>query len=77
MPARAAQAFLMTMPSRMFATCSVASIAVLEALVDVLPADHDHRVDAVVEQRGKRLALDPVAVVLQPVDLDRVVRRGP
>src|SRR3954464_3099267 len=27
----------------------------LEALEDVLPADHDHRVDAVVEQRGDRV----------------------
>src|SRR3954447_10363908 len=45
----------------------------LEALVDVLPADHDHRVDPVVEERRHRLARDPVAVVLEPVDLDRVV----
>jgi len=28
----------------------------LEALVDVLPADHDHRVDAALEQRGGGLA---------------------
>src|SRR4051794_6510225 len=47
---------------------------VLEALVDVLPADHDHRVDAVVEQRCHRLARHAVAVVLEPVDLDGVVR---
>ena len=40
----------------------------------VLPANHDHRVDPVVEQGGDRLARDAVAVVLQPVDLDRVVR---
>src|ERR671918_3163673 len=46
----------------------------LEALEDVLPADHDHGVDAGVEQRGDRLAGDPVPVVLEPVDLDRVVR---
>src|SRR3954471_20906157 len=46
----------------------------LEALVDVLPADHDHRVDATLEQRRHGLARDPVAVVLEPVDLDRVVR---
>src|SRR3954471_5181992 len=46
----------------------------LEPLVDVLPADHGHRVDAVVEQRGHRLARDPVAVVLEAVDLDGVVR---
>ena len=44
----------------------------LEPLEDVLPADHDHRVDAALEQRGERLALDPVAVVLEPVDLDDV-----
>src|SRR4051812_682096 len=46
----------------------------LEALVDVLPSDHDHRVDAALEQRGCGLARDAVAVVLEPVDLDRVVR---
>src|SRR6476619_5824246 len=38
----------------------------------VLPADHDHRVDAVGEQRGDRVARDPVALVLEPVDLDPV-----
>src|SRR3954447_14057626 len=48
--------------------------AALEALVDVLPADHGHRVDAVVEQRRHRLAGHAVAVVLEAVDLDRVVR---
>src|SRR4051795_10962875 len=47
---------------------------VLEPLVDVLPANHDHRVDAALEQRGHRLARDAVAVVLEPVHLDRVVR---
>src|SRR5215210_2015623 len=46
----------------------------LEALVDVLPAHDDHRVDAALEQRGQRLAGHPVAVVLEPVDLDGVVR---
>src|SRR5829696_6289684 len=46
----------------------------LEAFEDVLPADYHHRIDAVVEQRRDRLARDPVAVVLQPVDLHRVVR---
>src|SRR4051812_20045725 len=45
----------------------------LEALVDVLPADHDHGVDAVVEQGGHGLSDYPVAVVLKAVDLDRVV----
>src|SRR3954471_14888504 len=49
--------------------------AALEALVDVLPADHGHRVDAVVEQRRHRLAGHAVAVVLEAVDLDRVVRQ--
>ena len=46
----------------------------LERLEDVLPADHDHRVDAVGEQRRDRLAADPVALVLEPVDLDQVRR---
>jgi len=46
----------------------------LEPLVDVLPADHDHRVDAALEQRCHRLAHDTIAVVLEAVDLDRVVR---
>src|SRR3954451_12479856 len=45
-----------------------------QALEDVLPADHHHRVDAVVEQRRDRLARDSVAVVLEAVDLDCVVR---
>src|SRR5918992_1861252 len=49
----------------------------LEAFEDVLPPDHDHRVDAGVEQRGDRLTGDPVAVVLEPVDLHRVVREVP
>ena len=40
----------------------------LEPLVDVLPADHDHRVDAAVEQRAERAALEPVALVLEVVD---------
>ena len=64
----------MTMPSRTSATCSVASIALLEPLEDVLPADHLHRVDARVEQRRDRLADRAVAVVLEAVDLDDVVR---
>src|SRR5215210_5408605 len=46
----------------------------LEALEDVLPADHDHWVDTRVEQGRNRLADDPVAIVLEPVQLDRVVR---
>src|SRR5215208_1779146 len=45
----------------------------LQALVDVLPADDDHRVDPVVEERGHGFATDAVAVILQPVDLDGVV----
>src|SRR3954454_5810258 len=36
--------------------------AVLQALVDVLPADHRHRVDPVVEQGRHRLAGDAVAL---------------
>src|SRR3954466_16014591 len=47
---------------------------VLEAVEDVLPADDHHRVDPPFEQRGDGLAAHPVAVVLEPVDLDRVVR---
>src|SRR6202012_3711027 len=43
-----------------------------QALEDVLPADDDHGVDPAVEQGGHRLTRDPVALVLQAVDLDRV-----
>src|SRR5919106_390130 len=46
-----------------------------EALEDVLPPDHDHRVDAVVEQRRDRVAARAVAVVLEAIDLDREVRQ--
>src|SRR5215210_1862594 len=46
---------------------------VLQTLEDVLPADHEHRVDPALEQGGQRLADDTVALVLEPVDLDRVV----
>src|SRR3954447_18994873 len=43
----------------------------LEALVDVFPAQHDHGIDAIVEQGRHGLPGHPVAVVLQPVDLHR------
>ena len=46
----------------------------LERLEDVLPADHDHRVDAAGEQRGHGVALQTIAVVLQAMDLDQVRR---
>src|SRR5829696_7111894 len=46
---------------------------VLEPLEDVLPADHEHRVDPRLEQRRERLAHDPVALVLVAVYLDREV----
>src|SRR3954447_4190309 len=46
----------------------------LEPLEDVLPADHDHGVDRPLEQRRERHALQPVALVLQAVDLHHVVR---
>src|SRR3954470_22525096 len=46
---------------------------VLEPLEDVLPADHQHRVDAPLEQRGERFAQHAVAVVLEPVHFDGVV----
>ena len=49
----------------------------LEDGEDVLPADHDHRVDAAGEERGDGVAVDPVAVVLEPVDLDPVAARCP
>src|SRR5262245_51929592 len=45
----------------------------LEHREHVLPADHDHRVDAVGEERGDGVAGDPVAIVLEPVDLDPVL----
>src|SRR4051812_13372203 len=45
----------------------------LEAVVDVLPADHDHRVDAVLEERCQGLAHQAVALVLEPVQLNREV----
>src|SRR5829696_1161069 len=43
---------------------------VLEALEDVLPPDHEHRVDAPFEQPRERLADHAVTLVLEPVDLD-------
>src|SRR5215217_2602312 len=46
---------------------------VLEALEDVLPADDHHGVDPALEQRGQRFADHPIALVLEPVDLDREV----
>ena len=50
--------------------------ALLDALEDVLPADHDHRVDAALEQGRQPLAQQPVALVLQPLDLDHVLGGG-
>src|SRR3954453_13632625 len=47
---------------------------VLEPLVDVLPADHDHRVDPVVEKGRHRPASYPGPRVFEPVHLDREVR---
>src|SRR3954470_16320300 len=45
----------------------------LEHREHVLPADYDHRVDPVGEERGDGVTGDPVAVVLEPVDLDPVL----
>src|SRR4051794_29823382 len=45
----------------------------LQAVVDVLPPDHDHRVDAGLEERGEALPHDPVALVLEAMDLGRLV----
>ena len=67
------QVFLIVMPSRMFGDALRRVDRVLEPLEDVLPADHQHRVDPRLEQRGERLAHDPVALVLVAVDLDREV----
>src|ERR1700752_5495695 len=44
----------------------------LENREDVLPADHDHRVDPVREQGGDRITVDAISVVLEPMDLDQV-----
>src|SRR5919201_3009279 len=49
----------------------------LEDGEDVLPADHNHRVDPVREQRRHRVAVQPVAIVLEPVNLDPVVVEVP
>src|SRR6478735_4626298 len=46
---------------------------ILEQLEDVLPANHDHGVDPVLEQRGDRAAHDLVALILEPVDLHGVL----
>src|SRR3954454_15252762 len=43
-----------------------------ERLEDVLPADHDHRIDAGDEERWDRVAAQAVALVLQAMDLDEV-----
>ena len=48
----------------------------LERLEDVLPADHDHRVDAVREELRDGGAADLVGLVLEPVDLDQVPARS-
>ena len=66
-----AYAFLTRMFAITLAAVSQASSAALERLVDVLPADHDQRVDAVVaEQRRERVAEDAVALVLERLQLD-------
>src|ERR1700761_1416996 len=44
----------------------------LERLEDVLPADHDHRVDPAGEQRCDAVSLQAVAFVLQAMDLDEM-----
>src|SRR5918992_358946 len=45
----------------------------LEQRVDVLPLDDRHRVGAVREELGNRLARDAIALVLEPMDLDPVL----
>ena len=45
----------------------------LQGLEDVLPADHHHRVGrATREQGGDTVAQQPVALVLQAMDLDQI-----
>src|SRR5919108_251530 len=46
---------------------------VLDPFEDVLPADHDHRVDSVSEERGERLTQQSVSLVLESVHLDEVM----
>src|SRR5437588_396005 len=46
---------------------------VLESLKDILPPDHDHRVDPDLEQGRDRLAHDPVGLVLQAMHLHGVL----
>ena len=72
---RGRRARLSTMPSSTLATRLAGVDGRLERLEDVLPADHDHRVDPVDEEVGERRALDPVGLVLEPVDLDELRRR--
>ena len=64
-----------------FAAVSHAVDRPLETLVDVLPADHDQRVDPVVaEERRDRVVDDAVAIVLEPLQLDQRLldpRAGP
>ena len=44
----------------------------LEPVVDVLPADHHQRVDPIVAEEGcEPFAVDPVALVLEPLELDQ------
>ena len=74
--AEALQACLTTMPSSTWRHALAGVDRLLEALEDVLPADHHHRVDPAGEQRHERLAADPVALVLEPVHLDEVRGRS-
>src|SRR5436190_15852984 len=45
----------------------------LEPEKDVPPADDYHRVASASEQRGEGFAEEPIAVVLEPVDLDPIL----
>jgi hypothetical protein len=45
----------------------------LETVEDVLPSDHDHRVDSLGEEGSERLAGDSIAFVLEPVDLAEIL----
>ena len=45
----------------------------LQRRVDVLPADHEHRVDRAVEEGGEGRAVDPVSLLLEPADVVEVL----
>ena len=70
-PSSASYAFLTTMFAIVFAAVSQQSSARSSRVVDVLPADHHQRVDPIVAEEGcEPFAVDAVALVLEPLELD-------